>query len=83
MMDLLAWHIGGQLLSFTLVDANQTSPSPPSNEEEDEPLGTSLGIFAGNLFGSMAILFILIGACILTHTVYMRCFKKEKYVIES
>lgn len=75
-MEVLAWELGGQLLSFTLLDANQTRA--PSNDEDEEPLGTSLGIFAAILFGSMGILFVLIGSCILTHTIYMRFFKKEK-----
>ena len=44
--------------------------------EEDEPLIVSLGIFAAILFGSLGVIFLIIGGCIVGHKVYMRFFKK-------
>jgi hypothetical protein len=45
-------------------------------EDSDSPLGVSLGLFAAILFGSLLFIFILLGACVIWHTIYMRCLKK-------
>lgn len=50
--------------------------------QKEDPLEVSLGIFLAILFGSLAIVFLIIGMCILTHTAYMRYFKKPWYTIQ-
>jgi hypothetical protein len=50
-----------------------------STVEEDvknESIAADLGIFAAILIGSLVVIFILIGACILSHVCYMKFFKK-------
>jgi hypothetical protein len=61
----------------TMASINVTTTTPLLEEEPDEPLGVSLGMFAAILFGSLLFIFVLLGACVIWHTVYMKCLKRR------
>lgn len=56
---------------------SRTTKQPRTYEvEEQEPLGVSIGIFLGILFGSLIFIFFVIGLMILGHTFYMKVLKR-------
>ena len=60
-----------------------SSTSPPRTYDlgEDQPLGVSIGIFIGILSGSLVLILLLVGLCILSHVFYMRFIKKPWYIL--
>ena len=48
-----------------------------STEVEEENSGEQIGILIGIFAASFVGVFIILGACVLSHVIYMRVFKRK------
>jgi hypothetical protein len=57
-----------------LFNSTTTTPAP---EDKPENVGAWFGILIAILIGSIGSIFVIIGLCIVWHTIYMKFFKKK------
>jgi hypothetical protein len=54
-----------------------TATTPVFVEAEAQNFGAWFGILIAVIIGSIGSIFVILGLCIIWHTVYMKCFKKK------